>query len=64
MENAMNKDQVHGTIKDALGKAQAHAGKTVGSQKQEAKGTLKQTQGRLQKAYGDLKEALKNSRHT
>ena len=60
----MNKDQVNGAIKGAVGKAQAHAGKTVGSDKQEAKGLAKQGQGRLHKAYGDLKAALRNSKHT
>jgi len=60
----MNKDQINGAIKGAAGRAQAHAGKTIGSDKQEAKGLLKQGQGRLQKAYGDLKAALRNSKHT
>lgn len=59
----MNKDQINGAIKGAVGRAQAHAGKTIGSDNQEAKGLLKQGRGRLQKAYGDLKAALRNSRH-
>ncbi len=60
----MNKHQVNGTAKGALGKFQTHAGKTTGNKAQVARGTLKQAEGRLQKAYGDLKAALKNSRHT
>jgi uncharacterized protein YjbJ (UPF0337 family) len=60
----MNKDQVIGTLKDAQGKVQEHAGKTVGNPAQEAKGLVKQAEARLQKACGDVKEALKNSRHS
>ena len=59
----MNKDQVEGTVKDAIGKAQEKAGAVTGSTKQEAKGLIKQAEGKLQKATGDVKEALKNSRH-
>jgi uncharacterized protein YjbJ (UPF0337 family) len=60
----MNKDQVKGAVKGGLGKLQQHAGKTIGSSEQEAKGLAKQSEGRLQKAYGNLKEALRNSRHS
>ena len=50
----MNIDQVNGVAKGALGKFQTHAGTTPGSSAQVAKGTLKQAEGRLQKAYGVL----------
>ena len=60
----MNTNQIKGAIKDALGRVQEHAGKTVGNSQQEARGVARQGQGRLQKAYGNLKEALKNSRHS
>ena len=59
----MNKDQVEGTVKDAIGKAQEKTGAVTGSTEQEAKGLVKQAEGRLQKAAGDVKEALKNSSH-
>ena len=60
----MNKDQVNGAVKNALGRVQEHTGKTVGSTQQEAKGIAMQGAGRLQRAYGNLKEALKGSRHS
>ena len=60
----MNKDQVSGARKGAQGKLQEQAGKAAGSGTQEAKGVGKQAEARLQKAYGDVKEALKNSRHS
>ena len=60
----MNRDEVKGTLNDALGKVQEHAGKTIGSNQQQAKGLLRQSEGRMQKAYGHLKAALKNSQHS
>lgn len=57
----MNKDQVKGTAKDAVGKVQEEAGKLVGSKEQEAKGLSKQATGKAQKSVGDVKEAIKDS---
>ena len=53
-----NKDQVKGELKDIGGKVQEEAGKLVGSKEQQAKGLQKQTEGKLQKGVGDLKEAV------
>jgi uncharacterized protein YjbJ (UPF0337 family) len=60
----MNKDHVKGAAKGALGTARERAGKISGSAGHEVKGHARQADAKLQKAYGDLKEALKNSRHT
>ena len=60
----MNKDQLKGSVKDALGKLQKRAGRALGSTSQEAKGLARQSEGRVQKADGDLRQALKNSRHS
>ncbi len=60
----MNKDQVNGTIKGVVAKAQAQAGRAMGSPAQQAAGRLRASQARMQRAYGNLKEALKNSRHS
>ena len=56
----MNKDQVKGSIKGAVGKAQEAAGKAIGSDEQRLKGIRKQVAGRAQKAVGDLKEVAKD----
>jgi len=56
----MNKDQVKGELKDIGGKIQEEAGKAVGSSKQQAKGLNKQAEGKLQKGFGDAKEAIKD----
>lgn len=60
----MNKDQIKTALNGALGRVQEHAGKTIGSSEQEAKGLIRQGQARLQKAYDDVKDALRNSRHS
>jgi len=57
----MNKDQVKGATKDAIGKVQEASGKLVGSKEQQAKGLEKQISGGAQKAYGDVKEVVKDA---
>ncbi len=58
----MNKEQVTGTVKDLAGKVQEEVGKLVGSKEQEAKGLGKQISGKAEKAYGDVKEAIADSK--
>ncbi len=60
----MNQDQVKGAAKNANAQAREKAGKAAGSSEQEGRGLASQGKGRLQKAYGNIKEVLKNSRHT
>ncbi len=57
----MNKDQVKGAVKDVAGKAQEGIGKALGSGEQQAKGLARQGEGKLQKHYGDAKEAVKDA---
>ena len=57
----MNRHQAKGGVKSAVGKAQEHAGRMMGSEKHQAKGLAKQAAGKTQKAYGDGKEAVKKS---
>lgn len=57
----MNKDQIKGVAKDIVGKIQQDAGKLVGSKEQQAKGLLKQVEGKAEKALGDAKEVLKDA---
>ena len=57
----MNKDQIKGGMKDIAGKAQEKAGELTGSKEQQAKGLLKQGEGKVQKGYGDVKEAAKDA---
>ena len=55
----MNKDQVKGSVKELVGKAQEKFGEMVGSTEQRAKGLVKQTKGHAQKNIGNAKQTLK-----
>ena len=57
----MNKDQVQGGATDVAGKVQETAGQLTGNREQEAKGLIKQVEGKAQKALGDVKEAVKRA---
>ncbi len=57
----MNKNQVKGAVKDIAGKVQEEAGKLTGSKEQQAKGLNKQISGKAEKAYGDVKDAIKHA---
>jgi uncharacterized protein YjbJ (UPF0337 family) len=57
----MNKDQVKGAVKQAVGSAQQKAGEVTGSTKQQVKGATKQVEGNVQKNYGNAKEAVKDA---
>ncbi len=56
----MNRDQVKGATKEAVGKVQKKAGELFNSKEQQAKGLAKQVQGNVQKNVGNAKEALKD----
>lgn len=57
----MNKDQVQGTARDVVGKVQEEAGKLTRNKEQQAKGLTKQVSGKIQKNFGDAKEATKDA---
>ena len=56
----MNKDQVKGRVTEAKGKAKEVTGK-VFSQDLENQGKLQNARGKVQAAYGDLKEDVKKA---
>lgn len=55
----MNKDQVKGSIKNTAGKIQEKTGQVIGSDEQKLAGIHKQVEGKVQKAVGDIEEAVK-----
>jgi len=57
----INKDQVEGRMKEAAGKVQEVAGRTVGSTKEELKGNLHKNAGKAQAGLGDAEEQVKKS---
>lgn len=56
----MNKDQVKGRVKEATGKAKEVAGIAF-SEELENKGKAERARGKVQSAYGDLKENVKDA---
>ncbi|GAB2473354.1 MAG: CsbD family protein [Comamonas sp.] len=57
----MNKDQVAGKIKDVAGGVRATVGRAIDSPTEVAKGKALEVEGKLQKAAGDIKEAVKDA---
>ena len=57
----MNKDQVEGRKKEVSGKIKEVAGNIVGNREMEAKGKVKNTLGKAQAGFGDIKADLKKA---
>jgi len=55
----MDKDRISGSAKEIKGAVKAAVGKAVGDQKLEADGQVEKTAGKVQNAFGGLKDALK-----
>jgi len=62
----MNKDRVKAAPDSPARPVQEQAGKTLGSSssEQQARGQIRQGQARLRKAYAEVKDALRNSKHS
>lgn len=58
----MNKDNVKGSIDDAVGRAKRQAGEWTGDTKTQAEGAAQQVKGKVEKAWGDVKDAAKDKR--
>ena len=56
----MNKDQVEGRTDQTIGKVKEVAGKLVGNDRLKTKGLAEQATGKVQTAYGDAKENVKD----
>jgi uncharacterized protein YjbJ (UPF0337 family) len=56
---SINKDQVKGRVKEAEGKIKEVAGKLVGNQTLETKGTVQKNLGKAQAKFGDVKQDIK-----
>ena len=55
----MNEDQVKGKVKDVAGRVERQAGEWTGSKEAETHGAAKQVEGKVQGAWGDVKDAAK-----
>ena len=59
----MNRDQVKGRAKEAIGIVQQKAGKATGSVKTQAKGLAKSVAGKVQKNVGDARNDAEKNRY-
>jgi uncharacterized protein YjbJ (UPF0337 family) len=58
----MNKHQIKGAAKQAVGKVQRKTGTALSSRKHEIKGGITELAGKAQRAYGNAKEDAMKSR--
>ena len=56
----MNKDELKGKAKDAMGRAERQVGEWTDDTEMQSEGTAKQAEGKLQKGVGKMKEAGKD----
>jgi uncharacterized protein YjbJ (UPF0337 family) len=57
----MNKDTVKGTIDDAAGRAKRQVGEWTGNTDAQVDGTAQQIKGKVEKAWGNVKDAARDS---
>lgn len=53
----MDKDRVKGSVKDVAGRIQRQAGEWTGDEESQAQGAAKQAEGKIQKVWGQAKDA-------
>ena len=57
----VNRDQVAGLAKQMKGSVKQAAGKATGNRRTEIEGAADKLAGRVQKAYGDVKDKVKKA---
>jgi uncharacterized protein YjbJ (UPF0337 family) len=57
----MDKDQVKGTVDDAVGRAKRQVGEWTGDTQTQVEGATQQVKGKAEKAWGNLKDATHNA---
>ncbi|AZO69084.1 MAG: CsbD family protein [Mesorhizobium sp.] len=57
----VNKDQVAGLAKQFKGSVKKAAGKATGNRRVQAEGSADKIAGKLQKAYGDVKDRVRKA---
>ena len=58
----MNKDTVKGTMDDAMGRAKRQVGEWTGDTKTQTEGAAQQVKGKVEKAVGNVKDAVRDTR--
>ena len=57
----MDKDRVKGTIDDAAGRAKRQVGEWTGDTGTQADGAAQQVKGKVEKAWGNVKDAARDA---
>ncbi|TPN81911.1 CsbD family protein [Mesorhizobium sp. CU2] len=57
----VNKDQLAGLAKQVKGSVKQAAGKATGDRQTQAEGTADKIAGKVQKAYGDVKDKVRKA---
>jgi uncharacterized protein YjbJ (UPF0337 family) len=57
----MNKDTVKGKAKDVAGRIERQVGEWTGDPEKQGKGAAKQAEGKLQNAWGKLKDGVEKA---
>jgi len=57
----MDKDEIKGKAKDVAGRVQRQVGEWTGDEEQQAKGLGKQAEGKIQNAFGKVKDAARDA---
>lgn len=55
----MNRDRIAGSVKQTVGSLEEIAGKALGDPEMVADGRAKKVEGKIQSAFGSLKDVLK-----
>lgn len=59
----MDKDRVKGTVDDAMGRAKRQAGEWTGDLNKQMEGAGQQVKGKVEKAWGNMKDAAREHGH-
>jgi len=57
----MNKSHVSGTVKEVKGKVKEEIGHVTGKEKLASEGVVDQVIGKIQQAFGDIKDRVKDA---
>jgi uncharacterized protein YjbJ (UPF0337 family) len=57
----MDKDRVKGTMDDAAGRAKRQVGEWTGDTQTQVEGTTQQVKGKAEKAWGNVKDAVRDA---
>lgn len=60
----MDKDRVKGAVDDTVGRAKRQVGEWTGDTSAQAEGAAQQVKGKAEKAWGNVKDAVRDAQHS